>query len=121
MRRIIVFMLLLLSVKLYSQEICQQTIIELNNALDNDKSYLCQATSCIELQPGFVYSPNSKKEMSLSIDRYSVFPPSDGTYYSVSNTDEKCVVGAIPGVLDLGSTGSANYSIDIQLPQALEI
>lgn len=111
--------MVLLSIKLNSQEIYRQTIIELDNALNKDKSYLCQATSYIELQPGFAYSPNSVNEMSLTVDRYSVFPPSSGSYSSVAGTDENCVVGAIPGTLNLGSTGSANYSIDIQLPQAL--
>ncbi len=119
MKRIVVFILLMFSIKSYSQEIYQQTALELKDVLDNDKSYLCKATTSIELLPGFVYCPCSNKEMSLSIDRYSVFPPSASSYFSVDNRSDNCVVGAIPGVLDLGATGSANYSIDIQLPQAL--
>ena len=101
-----------------AQEIYQQTAMELNKVLDNDKSYLCQATATIELQPGFVYEPNSNNEMSLLIDRYSVFPPSDGLYGG-NDRNDRCVVGTIPGVLNLGVTGSANYSIDVQLPKAL--
>ena len=61
------------SIKSYSQEIYQQTALELKDVLDNDKSYLCKATTSIELLPGFVYCPCSNKEMSLSIDRYSIF------------------------------------------------
>ncbi len=121
MRRCVIYILLLmlsLPTKMISQEICQQTIMELDDVLDEDKSYLYQATSSIELLPGFSYAPTSNNEMSLSIDRYSVYPPSDGIYGG-NDIDEKCVVGSIPGVLNVGATGAANYSIDVQLPQAL--
>ena len=120
MKRYVVYILLILVLptEVVSQDIYQQTTIELNDVFDDEKSYLCQATSSIELLPGFSYAPTSNNEMSLSIDRYSVYPPSDGVYGG-NDIDENCVVGSIPGVLNVGSTGAANYSIDIQLPQAL--
>lgn len=111
-------LILLLSIRINSQVVYQQTVLELNDMLEDEKSYLCQATTAIELQPGFSYNPILKNEMSLGIDRYSVFPPSDGVYGGNVNR-EQCVVGTIPGILDVSAMGAAVYSIDIQLPQAL--
>ena len=120
MKRYVIYILLILVLpsELVSQDIYQQTTLELDNVFDDKKSYLCQATSSIELLPGFAYAPTSNNEMSLSIDRYSVYPPTNGVYGG-NDIDENCVVGSIPGVLNVGFTGAANYSIDIQLPQAL--
>ena len=121
MRKIVYYMLLillLLSVKINSQEIYQQTMIELKDVLDYNQSYLCQATTSIELLPGFDYNPTSSNEMKLGVDRFSIYPPSDG-FYGGNDKDEDCVVGTIPGVLNVGTTGAATYSIDIQLPRAL--
>lgn len=109
---------MLLFVKVNSQEIYQQTSIELNKVLDDAQSYLCQATTSIELLSGFCYNPTSNNEMVLGIDRYSVFPPS-GVDLGRNNSNEDCVVGSIPGVLNVGATGAATYSIDVQLPPAL--
>ena len=120
MRKNIIYILLilLLSVKMNSQEIYQQTKIELDNVLDENQSYLCQATASIELLPGFSYAPMSDKEMLLGVDRYSVYPPSEGIYGGNDGTDN-CVVGTIPGVLNVGTTGAATYSMDVKLPQAV--
>ena len=108
----------MLSVRLYSQEVYQQTTLEFKDVFDEDQSYLCQATRSIELQPGFDYNPASGNEMLLGIDRYSVFPPTDGIFGG-NDSGEECVVGSLPGVLNVGTTGAATYSVDIQLPQAL--
>ncbi len=102
-----------------SQEVCQQTKIELNDVLNENQSYLCCATTSIELLPGFVYDPTQNNEMRLEMDRYSVFPPSDGVYGGSSGYDGNCVVGTMPGVINVSATGAATYSIDIQLPPAL--
>lgn len=101
-----------------SQEVFQQTTIELNEVLNEKQSYLCQATSSIELLPGFDYKPTLDNEMLLDVDRYSVYPPSEGVYGG-NVCGEKCVVGSIPGILDVSATGAATYSVDIKLPQAL--
>ena len=101
-----------------SQEVFQQTTIELNEVLNEKQSYLCQATSSIELLPGFDYKPTLDNEMLLDVDRYSVYPPSEGVYGGNAR-GEKCVVGSIPGILDVSATGAATYSVDIKLPQAL--
>ena len=119
MKRIVIYMLFVLwLVNLDAQEIYQQTAIELDGKLEESKSYLCQATASIELHPGFTYNPSLNNEMSLSIDRYSVFPPVTGVYGG-NEIDDNCVVGSIPGTIDFGVTGAANYSIDVHLPQAL--
>lgn len=111
-------MLLSLSIMVNSQEIYQQTTLELNEVFDENKSYLCQATASIELHPGFDYHPTVNNEMLLDVDRYSVYPPSDGIYGG-NTDDETCVVGSIPGMFDVGVMGASTYSIDIKLPQAL--
>ncbi len=111
--------MLLLSVKVNSQEVYQQTTIELNESLDNSMSYLCQATSSIELLPGFDYNPSTNNKMLLGIDRYSVYPPIEGIYGGNLNSNDEGVVGSVPGIINVASTGAATYSVDIQLPQAL--
>lgn len=110
--------MMLSSFNVKSQELFQQTTMELNEELDEDQTYLCQATSSIELLPGFGYSPSYGNNMLLDIDRYSVFPPVDGTYVK-SLDGEDYVVGSIPASFGVSNTGAASYSVDIQLPQAL--
>ncbi len=120
MRKIVIYILLMLSCLLSgkSQEVYQQTMIELSDVLDENRSYLCQATTSIELMPGFDYAPTRTNEMSLEIDRFSVYTPSDGVYGG-NDIGDNCVVGSMPGEVVVGATGAATYSIDIQLPQAL--
>ena len=119
MKKVAVYILLafLCSVKLYAQDVCQQTMMEIDDLLDGSRSYLYQATASIELLPGFAYQPTMSNEMRLDVDRFAVYPPSDGLY--VENGDDECVVGTMPGVLDVSATGAATYSIDVKLPQAL--
>lgn len=104
--------------KAYSQEICQQTTIELDEALDESQTYLYEATKSIELLPGFGYNPTLNNKMEMEIDRYSVFPPTEGVYGG-NDIGEDCVVGSLPGTINVSNTGAATYSIDIQMPSAL--
>ena len=115
---VIVILLMLLSVKINAQEIYRQTNVELDESMDETKSYLCQASNSIELLPGFGYSPKSDNSMMLDIDRYSVFPPMEDMHGGPCAEDDG-VVGSLPGMFDVGATGAANYSIDIELPKAL--
>ena len=71
----IYILLVLFSMNVNSQEVFQQTTIELNEVLNEKQSYLCQATSSIELLRGFDYKPTLDNEMLLDVDRYSVYPP----------------------------------------------
>ena len=99
-----------------SQEIYQQTHLELDDALNADLSYVCQATTSIKLLPGFNYKPHRNKDMHLEIDRYSVFPPYEGYYGGTTNGG---VVGTLPGSFSVSNTGAAVYSIDLKLPNAI--
>lgn len=110
--------LLLCASNICSQEIFQQTHIELSDALNDDVSYLCQATTSIKLQPGFMYKPNKNKSLNLEIDRYSVFPPDEGYYGGVSNNDDG-VVGSLPSSFCTSNTGAAVYAIELKLPNAI--
>ena len=110
--------LLLIGSDVFSQEIYQQTHIELDEVLNENESYECQATTSIKLLPGFQYKPNKTNSLNLEIDRYSVFPPCDGYYGGVTNEDDG-VVGTLPGSFNISSTGAAVYSIDLKLPNAI--
>ncbi len=102
-----------------AQELFQQSNIELDTKLQNDKTYLCQATTSIKLLPGFAYTPTKGNNMSLEIDRYSVFPPNDGYCGGDQFNDEGGVVGTLSGDFAVSNSGGAIYSIDIQLPSAI--
>lgn len=109
-------MLFLLELNVSSQEIFQQTHLEMNDELDGNLSYECQATTSIKLLPGFRYKPNKTNGLNLVIDRYSVFPPEEG-YYGGYTGDG--VVGTLPGCFSVSNTGAAVYSIDLKLPNAI--
>ncbi len=108
--------LLFLEVK--SQEVFQQTAIELDGVLDDKQTYSYQASSAIELKAGFNYSPVSGNKMLLEVDRYSVFSPADGIYEKGLD-GEDYVVGSIPASFDVSNTGAMSYSVGVQLPPAI--
>ena len=113
-----VMMLLLCVSNICSQEIYQQTHIELSDALNEDESYLCQATTSIKLLPGFMYKPDKNNSLNLEIDRYSVFPPDEGYYGGATDKDDG-VVGSLPSRFYTSNTGSAVYEIELKLPNAI--
>ena len=72
MKKITIIILLILSLftlDVNSQEVIQQTTIELRDALDAQRTYLCNATRSIELLPGFNYDPAQSNKLVLDIDR----------------------------------------------------
>ena len=111
-------MLFVLSLRVSSQEIYRQTVVELEDTLCGEMSYLCQATSSIELSPGFNYKPESGKDMVLEIDRYSIFPPENDICGGNVDGDDG-VVASVPATFEVGNTGAAVYTVDIKLPQAI--
>lgn len=107
---------------LFSQEYYQQSNIEMSDSLDSDKSYVCEASNCIRLLPGFQYRSSAGNDMSFFIDRYSVFPPIDGYYGNVSGdigSASDAVVGSLPSAFNVDNAGAAVYSIDLNLPSAI--
>lgn len=108
----------MLALKANAQEMYQQKILEFDNVLDDDETYVCRATSCIELLPGFEYRPTLKNTMTLDIDRYSVFPPEEGVFGGASDDDDG-VVATLPSTFDVSGSGAAVYSIDVKLPSAI--
>lgn len=122
MKKITITILLILSlftIEINSQEVLQQTTIELRDALDAQRTYLCNATRSIELLPGFNYDPALSNKLVLDIDRYSVYPPSEGMYGGNSENNNDYVVGNIPASFNVSGTGAAVYAVDIQLPQTI--
>lgn len=101
-----------------SQEIVQQTYVELDDVMDPRESYLCQATTSIKLFPGFSYKPINGNDMVMEIDRYSVLPPSEGIYGGINQNDTG-VVGALSGTFAVNNMGAAVYSIKVDVPDAI--
>lgn len=90
----------------------------LSGALPNMQDYHYTADSHIVLNPGFLAAPLDGHEVLLCIDAYRVDPPQTGlTGGPFSNQDG--VVGAIPGMVDVGLLGAATYTIPIELPEGL--
>lgn len=114
-----IFMLLFTMNVVDAQELFQQSNIELEASLENNKTYLCQATSSIRLLPGFAYAPLKGNDMVMEIDRFSVFPPDEGYYGGNAYNDEGGVVGTLIGDFTTSNSGGAIYSIDLKLPPAL--
>lgn len=102
-----------------AQELFQQSNIELEAILINNKTYLCQATNSIRLLPGFAYAPVKGNDMIMEIDRYTVFPPEEGYYGGNAYNNEGGVVGTLTGNFTTSNSGGAVYSIDIKLPPAI--
>lgn len=117
-----VLAVLVLVVELYSQDYIQQSNLEMRKSYDDNKTYVCEASSFIKLLPGFQYAPAMNNDMSLDIDRYSVFPPTEGYYEEGTYCAEEgvgAVVGSIPATFNVNNNGAAVYSVDIQLPSAI--
>ena len=110
--------MLMIKYGLISQDVYQQTYLELNDKMTSDDSFQCLATTSIKLLPGFSYVPEKGNDMSLEIDRYSVFPPVEGEYGGIDATDNG-VVGTLSGTFDMSNTGAAVYSVKIETPDAI--
>ena len=111
-------MTLLMSPRLFSDNLYQQTYLEFDDEMNPEKSYMCKATTSIKLLPGFIYKPKNGESMKLEIDRYSVLPPDEGVYGGVFQNDIG-VVGALPGTFNTSNSGAAVYSINIETPPAI--
>lgn len=111
-------MTLLISTRLFSDNLYQQTYLEFDDEMSPEKSYMCKATTSIKLLPGFSYKPKNGESMKLEIDRYSVLPPDEGVYGGVFQNDIG-VVGALPGTFNVSNSGAAVYSINIETPPAI--
>lgn len=117
-KRLLIMIISFFSLSLLSQEMFQQSCLELNGMMNSDESFVCRATKTIELLPGFSYDPAKNRNMVLEIDRYSVFSPSEGYTGGVMQYDDG-VVGSLPGKFSTSGTGAAVYSIDLNMPKAI--
>lgn len=111
-------LLSLVMAEMYSQTY-QQTDIVLDSEIPKDQSMLYEASTSITLLNGFRYEPQKKNDVTLSIDRYGVFPPDDGMIGGPIMSDQDGVVGALPGNLNVSDIGAAIYSMPLQIPQGL--
>ena len=110
--------MLMIKYGLISQDVHQQTYLELNDKMTSDDSFQCLATTSIKLLPGFSYVPEKGNDMSLEIDRYSVFPPVEGEHGGIDAADNG-VVGTLSGTFNMSNTGAAVYSVKIETPDAI--
>lgn len=115
---LILLILALISFDLNSQDVYQESYLEMKDMMNSNESYLCQATTSISLLPGFSYKPGNGNDMLLEIDRYSVFMPEEGYYGGLTQGDDG-VVGSLYGNFSATGTGTAVYSIDLKLPEAI--
>lgn len=116
--KLLMIIVLLISYGVFSQDIYQQTYLELDDVMNPQKSYVCRATSSVKLLPGFSYNPGSGKSMNIELDRYSVLPPTEGIHGGMNPSDDG-VVGALPGVFNVSNSGAAVYSVKIETPAAI--
>lgn len=119
MKRFIIFQILLLSsVFMIAENRRQQTEFELNDQLESRETYDFEASSYIKLLNGFKCDPENDYSSCFHINRYGVFPPEAGFLGGPSSSNDG-VVGALPGILNVGDIGGAIYSIPLQLPKGL--
>ena len=52
-----------------SQNLFQESNVELDESLNDDESYLCQASTSVRMLAGFKYKPASNKELLVEVDR----------------------------------------------------
>ena len=116
--KLFLIIIMLMTTDVFSQNVCQESCLELSDVMSSQESYLCQATTSITLFPGFGYKPSRDNSMILEIDRYSVFPPTDG-YCGGMSSDDDGVVGSLGGAFEVSNTGAAVYSIKIEVPDAI--
>lgn len=117
-KRLIFIMSMLMALSSPSQT-CQQTSIELDSEIPKDKNLVYEASNSILLLDGFRCRPNAGKSVMLNVDRYAVFPPSEGLIGGPPSTNHDGVVGALPGELNVSDLGAAVYSIPIFMPHGI--
>ena len=119
MKTKILLIMLLLGAGAICAQTFQQTEIELDSEIPKDKSFVYEASTSIKILNGFHCQPYGNNSVRLLIDRYGVFPPDEDVTGGVSALSQDGVVGALPGELNVGNMGAAEYSIPILLPQGL--
>ena len=97
----------------------EQTDFMLNKELPSDCNIIYEASASIKLINGFRCNPNRDKSVSLTINRFGVFPPDDGLVGGPPTSSHDGVVGALPGELNVSDFGGAVYSIPIMMPQGI--
>lgn len=112
-------LILLFALSTYAEHNNRQTEFELGGILDENETYVYEASSYIKLLDGFKFSPKKGNSLSALINRYGVFPPESGYFGGPSSSSQDGVVGALPGTLNVNDFGGAVYSIPIQLPKGL--
>lgn len=97
----------------------EQTDFMLNKELPSNCNIIYEASTSIKLINGFRCNPNRDKSVSLTINRFGVFPPDDGLVGGPPTSSHDGVVGALPGELNVSDFGGAVYSIPIMMPQGI--
>ena len=119
MRRYLILIMLLLLTVVARSQLYQQVDLKLDMRLPEDQSIVCEGSSSIKLLPGFQCDPVKGNSVSLTINRYGVFPPDEGLVGGPLMSDRDGVVGALPGELNVSDMGAAVYSIPIMMPDGI--
>lgn len=91
----------------------------LNTPLNSNRSHHYTASSRIDLNPGFSYTPITRRSALFEIDEMMVFPPSAGITGGPNPTIDNGVVGAIGGTVNISALGGAVYSIPLLMPPGI--
>lgn len=119
MNRKLLLIIISLVVQTAFPQMCQQTNLELDSEIPKDMSMVCEASCSIKLLGGLRCDPDAGKSVKFKIDRFGVFPPSEGIVGGPPSSDQSGVVGALLGELQVNDIGAAVYSVPIMMPKGL--
>ena len=117
-RKLILIMLLSVTAVARSQ-LYQQIDMVVDERIPEDKSIVYEASASIKVLPSFYCNPVKDNSVSLTINRFGVFPPEEGLIGGPPMSDKDGVVGALPGELNVSDMGAAVYSIPIMMPDGI--
>lgn len=95
---------------------------ELQTPQSGNNSYV--ARDYILLKPGFSYTAKEQESFHAYTNPCLLFPPTDNTYAKpdgtiVGDASQGCVVGKIPGEINVNPSGGATYTIPISCPPGI--
>ena len=117
-KELLLIMMLSVTVVARSQ-LYQQIDLVVDDKVPEDKSVVYEASTSIKVLPGFYCNPIKDNSVSLTINRFGVFPPDEGIIGGPPMSDKDGVVGALPGELNVSDMGAAVYSIPIIMPDGI--
>ena len=121
----LILIVTIILVQSYSQKVLNEETgknFTLSQPLENSQSYEYTASEYTKMvadeETGFEYSPDVGQYFQAKTDPLLVFPPEENEFGG-PNPGDTGVVGTLPGNFSVSPTGTAIYTIPIELPQGL--